>query len=130
MKLSFLSKLSQKNIYFISILIVIIFSFSKVNHKNILNFKTKFKETIITNDSNYISEERRKSVSLLKQEFQNEKCLQNFTEDLVILYLIKKPSCTKYFSSWLASGFKMEKNILMNLLKKKLIMYYLNHQVL
>jgi hypothetical protein len=33
---------------------------------------------------------------------KDEKCVQNFTVDLILPYLLKKPSCTKYFISHLA----------------------------
>ena len=34
---------------------------------------------------------------------EENSCVQNFTYDLAAPYLMKKPSCTKYFSSWIAS---------------------------
>ena len=33
---------------------------------------------------------------------KDERCVQNFTVDLILPYLLKKPSCTKYLSSFLA----------------------------
>ena len=49
----------------------------------------------------------------------DEKCIQNFTNDTVMPYLMKKPTCTKYFSSWLASGLNIEKNYIDELKNKK-----------
>ena len=45
-----------------------------------------------------MSDERINIINYLKEETVDEKCIQNFTEDLVIPYLIKKPTCTKYNS--------------------------------
>ena len=54
-----------------------------------------------------------------RSEIKNEYCIQNFTEDLILPYLIKKPTCNKYFSSWLASGYKIEQDYIEQLKVKK-----------
>ena len=42
-----------------------------------------------------------KFLGTFKELNKDEKCVQNFTVDLILPYLLKKPSCTKYFSSFL-----------------------------
>ena len=55
----------------------------------------------------------------------NEKCLLNFTEDLSLLYFLKKPSCSKYLIPHLASGRILEDKFLNDImeLKPKFIIY-------
>ena len=61
----------------------------------------------------------RNFIDFLKIEFKNEKCIYNFTEDLSLAYLLKKPSCNKYFAPWLASGLKLEEDYINNLKENK-----------
>ena len=55
----------------------------------------------------------------------NSNCVQIFTFDLAIPYLLKKPSCTKYFASWLASPIDRQKDYILNInkIKPKFILY-------
>ena len=92
---------------------------SNINFNNIINFKTRFDKSISAMDTQYMSPERENIVNLLNEEMVDEKCIQNFTNDTVMPYLMKKPTCTKYFSSWLASGLNIEKNYIDELKNKK-----------
>ena len=50
---------------------------------------------------------------------RNSDCIQIFTFDLALPYLLKKPSCTKYFASWLASPTNNQKDYILNIEKIK-----------
>ena len=75
--------------------------------KNILSAKERFLYYIKLSDEEFIKTGFSNPVNLKKflVRFNNlnkdEKCVQNFTVDLILPYLLKKPSCTKYFSSFL-----------------------------
>ena len=92
---------------------------SNIKFNNIINFKARFEKSINAPDTGYMSHERINIIDLLKNETADERCIQNFTVDLAIPYLIKKPTCTKYFASWLASGFNIEKDYIAQLKNKK-----------
>lgn len=115
-------KLDKKRSTILSILIICIVTLFNTNFDNLINFKERFAKSISTPDVEYLSEERISIINLLKKNVKNETCIQNFTGDLIIPYLIKKPTCTKYFSSWLASGYKIEKDYI-NQLKNKNVKY-------
>ena len=72
---------------------------------------------LTSKDEVYINDKTKNFINFMGNELKNESCIYNFTEDLSIPYLLKKPSCTKYFSPWLASGRKLE-NDYINILKK------------
>ena len=93
--------------------------FSNLKFNNIINFKNRFEKSINAPDIKYMSDERANIIDLLKNETSDEICIQNFTVDLAVPYLIKKPTCTKYFASWLASGFNIEKDYIAQLKNKK-----------
>ena len=112
-------KFNIKISYFLSILLICSIALFNMKSENIINFKSRFAGSISAPDIGYLAQDRGNIISLLKKELKYEKCIQNFTEDLVVPYLIKKPTCTKYFSSWLASGFNIEKDYIEQLRSKK-----------
>ena len=112
-------KFNIKISYFLSILLICSIALFNMKSENIINFKSRFAGSISAPDIGYLTQDRGNIISLLKKELKYEKCIQNFTEDRVVPYLIKKPTCTKYFSSWLASGFNIEKDYIEQLRSKK-----------
>ena len=50
---------------------------------------------------------------------KNDKCFQNFTDDLILLYLLNKPSCSKFVASWLASPKSLQKEYIAAIKKTK-----------
>ena len=75
--------------------------------KNILSAKERFLHYVNLSDEEFIKTGFSNPIHLKKflvrfnDLNKNEKCVQNFTVDLILPYLLKKPSCTKYFSSFL-----------------------------
>ena len=57
----------------------------------------------------------KKTVNLIKyysELTKNENCVDNITFFDAIPYLLKKPSCTKYWASWLMSPTTIQKDYL------------------
>ena len=81
----------------------------KSNLQSILESKKNFVNYINASDEEFINyafgnpKDIKKILIKFKEINKNEPCVQNFTGDLVLPYLLKKPTCTKYFASWLAS---------------------------
>ena len=98
----------------ISFVIVLYMSFfflvnqSKYNLYNAINFKTNFLKYINLDDYEFIDQDKRKLIDFYKKIAANDNCVQIFTFDLAFPYLLKKPSCTRYFSSWLTSPIKKQ----------------------
>lgn len=84
------------------------------NLNNILTSKIKFLDYIKLEDDQFIKTAWSNNVHLtgflkrFNQLNKKEKCVQNFTADIILPYLLKKPTCTKYFSSWLALSKKAQ----------------------
>jgi len=75
--------------------------------RNVLSAKERFLHYIKLSDEEFIKTGFSNPVHLKKflvrfnDLNKDERCVQNFTVDLILPYLLKKPSCTKYFSSFL-----------------------------
>ena len=96
-----------------------IYALENIKFKNLFISKSNFKNLLLTKDDVYINSKTQNFIDFLKIEFKNEKCIYNFTEDLSLAYLLKKPSCNKYFAPWLTSGKKLEEDYVKNLKETK-----------
>jgi hypothetical protein len=120
--------LSQKVFFSLSIIsLVFFYIINQDNYKidNIRNFKKNFTNYIHLDDRVFIDQKMIKLIDYYKKISKNDNCIQNFTYDLAIPYLLKKPSCTKYFSSWLASPIAKQKDYIGHIKKTqpKYILY-------
>ena len=113
-------KLSKDKIINNTLLIIFIFTafflgYSNFNYSNIKNIQKRYSEFVKHDDSYFMDKDTIKMIDYLKQVTKNEKCIENFTYDLSIPYFLKKPSCTPYYSSWLASPTTMQEDYIKKL---------------
>jgi hypothetical protein len=70
-------------------------------------------------DKHFIDDNKYDFIENFKKISSNDECFQNFTDDLILLYLIDKPSCTKFIASWLASPNHLQDEYINSLKKTK-----------
>ena len=110
---------SNKYIEKIGALLLIILIFTNTDFKKVSNYKVNFEKYINTNDKTFITDERMKIIKEISPFISNENCIQNFTADLSLPYLLEKPNCTQFISAWLGSGEKFEKKFIDQLKNNK-----------
>jgi len=70
---------------------------SRLNFYNIVSFKSRVHNYVSQNDEFFLS----KTQNILIKRYNNltikDKCISIFTDEAAIPYLLKKPSCSKYF---------------------------------
>ncbi len=120
--------LSLKVSFSLSVLILVFFyiiNLSSYKINNIKNFNQNFVNYINLQDQDFLDKKTIKVVSDYKKIIRQDNCVQNFTFSLALPYLLKKPSCTKYFSSWLASPTEKQKDYIKEIKTKqpKYILY-------
>ena len=71
--------------------------FMNIDFKNINTFKVRFNKYILLDDSKFLSDDDNLFIKTVSKVVEKEKCIQLFTNDAALLYLLKKPSCTKYY---------------------------------
>ena len=94
---------------------------------NIKNYKENFNSFINLEDNIFLNEKEKELIEYYSRISKNDSCIENITFDDAIPYLLKKPSCTKYWASWLTSPIDLQKDYI-NRLKKiqpKYILYFL-----
>tara|TARA_Y100001970_G_C14226257_1_gene855869 strand:- start:753 stop:2615 length:1863 start_codon:yes stop_codon:yes gene_type:complete len=110
----FINKLlSNKNFFIIPLLYL--FIYFSVNHNNyninnIKNYKSNFVNFINIKDHKYLNQKNLKLINYYKEILKNQNCVENITFEDAVPYLLKKPSCTKYWASWLASPTNTQKD--------------------
>tara|TARA_B100001123_G_C15302796_1_gene1021643 strand:+ start:814 stop:2637 length:1824 start_codon:yes stop_codon:yes gene_type:complete len=82
-----------------AIFIFILFQF-QLNISNIINYSKNFKNFIYADDKKFLQEDDIKFIEEASFLLKSEKCIQLYTYDSALLYLLKKPSCTKFYFIW------------------------------
>ena len=86
--------------------VVLIFTNENISIKNIYNFPNNISTFISMNDSKFIKEEYTKSLIELKKLLNENDCVQAFSHDQAIYYLLKKRSCSKFYNIWVIGSKK------------------------
>jgi len=112
------SKISfEKNyfkIFFLLSIVLLLFNF-KINISNIYNFNPNLNKYINLEDGHFLFNEDKEFVLKASKIFQNEKCIQLYTNDSAILYLLRKPSCSKYYFTWSIGSEKIQLELINDL---------------
>lgn len=121
--------LPQKAFFSISVIFLLFFYFFNHNHYKIdiiKNYKKNFINYINLDDKIFLDQKTTKLIKYYEQITKNDNCIENITFDDAIPYLLKKPSCTKYWASWFASPTTMQEDYIARLKKiqPKYILYF------
>ena len=99
----FINIFFQQKIYLLSLSIIIscIFFFQN-NYSNLLNILDSNKNFLMLTkieDQRFLEENYLEFIDIFKDLTADENCVQQFTDDNAIPYLVNKPTCTKYYVS-------------------------------
>ena len=87
-------------------LVILFFTNENISIKNIYDFPNNINNFISMNDNRYIKEEYTKSLIQLKKLLNENDCVQAFSHDQAIYYLLKKRSCSKFYNIWVIGSKK------------------------
>lgn len=103
---------SRITIIFIIPIFITYFFLVNIDIRNVFNFKSRFINYISLNDEKFLSKEDFTFVNLTSDLIKNEKCIQLFTNDAALLYLLKKPNCSRYYFVYSIGSIKNQKNMI------------------
>tara|TARA_Y100001970_G_scaffold287097_1_gene410900 strand:- start:6341 stop:8125 length:1785 start_codon:yes stop_codon:yes gene_type:complete len=123
--LKFLEKFYNSKLEKITILsLIIIFIFNlKVDLKNILNYSDRFNEFVFLEDKKYLSDEQNYLVENITPLLENYDCIQLFTNDSALPYLLKKPNCSKYYFIYSLGSVADQNDLIRNINNTEFIIY-------
>ena len=76
------------------------FFFKSISVENIFNYKDRLNHYAYLKDETYLNKDSMNFIKISKKYTEGYECIQLFTYDVAILYLLKKISCTKYYFVW------------------------------
>ena len=70
------------------------------NFSNLKNYKINFNDYIYAKDKEFLEKSDLEFVLQASKLLKNENCIDLYTYDSSLLYLLKKPSCSRYSFLW------------------------------
>lgn len=114
-----LEEFCNKKIVLFSAVILSIFYFNKLNYLNIKNFNKNLNNFVMLPNNYFMDKNKIQFIENFKELSKDDKCVQNFTDDLILVFLINKPSCSKFVASWLASPIKLQEEYIESIILNK-----------
>lgn len=116
----------QKNIFFLNFILFLMIAISfiqKIDMKNILNFEKRLIKYVNLSDSFFITENDQKFIEFIKKDVPIVNCLNIFSNDIAIFYLVKKISCSKFYLPATIGSIKNQKEMIIDLQKSNYLIY-------
>jgi len=110
------------SILFLPLTILIIYNL-QISFKNIVNYVDRFNEYIALEDNVFLSDKQNYFVEKAKPLVGNYDCVQLFTYDAALPYLLKKPNCTKYYFLYSLGSAYEQKDLIKNMNNTDLVIY-------
>ena len=96
-----LNKYLNSKLYPIAIFILIsLINYQNFNFTNSINFFDRYAKYVSLTDDKFLKNEDVTFVKLHSKIFDNETCLQLFTNDAALNFLFKKPSCSRFYFTY------------------------------
>ncbi len=95
----------------------------KINFINIFNYSSNLNNYFHYEDQVYLSENQNKFVNKINKLLGNYNCIQLFTYDAALPYLLKKPNCTKYYYIYSVGTLDMENKMINEMKSTNIIIY-------
>ena len=115
--------ISKLSTFFTLILFVIFFVSLTFNYKNIISYSKRFKQYVYLEDRNFLSEDQNYLVQNLKPSLKNFDCIQLFTYDAALPYLLKKPNCTRFYFIYSLGSIEDQKSLIKEMKDVNFVIY-------
>ena len=108
------------NLKFVNLFLVgVLFLLNLNSLKNIPSFYGNLKKFINFEKNEFIDKNYLDSIDQISKYFVNENCIQAYTYDLVIYYILDKPSCSKFFNIWVIGSKNNQFKYIEEIIEKK-----------
>ena len=95
--------INKHNLLISTFFIFFIFNLD-INFKNILSFDKRLNNYIYLPDKYFLNDKEIKFIDFIKPKLTNVSCIQLFSNDAILNYILRKNSCTKYYFVWSAAS--------------------------
>ena len=118
--------LKKKNIFFLNVILILIITISfiqKIDVKNILNFEKRLNRYVNLSDSFFITKNDQKFIDFIKKDIKPINCLNIFSNDIAIFYLVKNTSCSRFYFPATIGSLKNQKEMIIDLQNSNYLIY-------
>ncbi len=116
-----LQKNNLVNFFLIILMIGYFINNNKLNFNNIKNYQTRLDNYINLPDNVFLNNEEINFIKKAEPHLKNSNCLQLFTHDAALPYLLKKKNCTKYYLIWSVGSIPDQENLIAELKNTEII---------
>jgi hypothetical protein len=116
----------KKYLFFFLFPIFILFNYLifEIKPNNIYNYKSRFVNYIYLEDKNFLDKETINFIKNSRKYIGNYKCIQNFTNDVALNYLLRKENCSKFYMVFSLGSKKTQNELIKNLGKTDIVVAY------
>ena len=116
----------SKNLKKINFVLLIVFflsifinkKYEDKNYNNLFSFKKNVSTLINYSDNEFINKDYQNFIKQYKNLSAKDNCVMVFTNEVAMPYLLKKPSCSKYYLMYTASPISIQKDLIKDLIDK------------
>ena len=116
------SNILNKRSNFIIISILILFAINlNYSFKNIKSISTRIEKFVKLDDEKFLKKNELELIEKIRPLLIENRCIQLFSNDVALLYLLKKESCSRFYFTWSVGSHKNQKKLISELNKNTLI---------
>ena len=121
MKISNLNLKISKIFIYTSVVFFVFIFLSKLNYNNVIKYNERFKTFSNLADSHFMNEDEAQLVNEISPLIKSFNCIQLFSNDAILNYLLKKKSCTKFYFVWSAASLNKQNEFMSELNNTEII---------
>ncbi len=109
-----------KNLIFFLLLILIGLNFN-YNLENLKTYKSRINNFVKLEDKNFLKQNELELIKKISSVLSDKNCIQLFSNDVALLYLLRKKSCSKFYFTWSIGTFENQRKVISELNQNNLI---------
>ncbi len=110
----------SKNLIIFLLLIFIGLNFN-YSLENLKTYNSRIKNFVKLEDKNFLKENELELIEKISSELNDKNCIQLFSNDVALLYLLRKKSCSKFYFTWSIGTFENQRKVISELNQNNLI---------
>lgn len=120
-KKEILNKFKIFNLFPIFLLILFVYNNYNFKIENIKKYNLRFSNYINLPDENFLNTKEINFIKETKPIIEKSNCVQLFSHDAALLYLLKKKSCSRFFLIWSVGSPENQRNLVKELAKTRFV---------
>ena len=89
--------------------------------ENLKTYNSRIKNFVKLEDKNFLKENELELIEKISSELNDKNCIQLFSNDVALLYLLRKKSCSKFYFTWSIGTFENQRKVISELNQNNLI---------